>query len=387
MIATFGTSPKTRFLSLLEGIHTGQLELITPEGTRHRFGSTGKEVTVEIRDWSLLPLLMSRGDIGLGEGYVGGLWDSSSVEDLVTLTLQNYDLLSDFGEPNLWNNMVFRLSNAVVKANSLRGAGRNIRAHYDVGNEFYQLWLDRGMTYSSAIFVPGETDLERAQTRKYDRILSRLSQGEQVLEIGCGWGGFAERAADEGRRITGITLSPSQKGFADARLDGRADIRLQDYRATQGRFDNIVSIEMIEAVGERYWPVYFSTLKARLAETGRAVIQSITVPDAEFSLYRKRSDFIRHYTFPGGMLPCEAAITRHAREAGLSVRDRFAFGQDYARTCRMWRDAFQDRLPRLRKMGYGQRFLRSWEYYLGSCAAVFATGTTDVMQIELAHDG
>jgi len=241
------------------------------------------------------------------------------------------------------------------------------------------------MTYSSALFVPGDNDLLRGQNRKYDRILGQLSGGERVLEIGCGWGGFAERAADAGRHVTGLTISPSQKGYADARLDGRGEIRLQDYRDCGGKFDNIVSIEMIEAVGQRYWPTYFATLKNRLAEGGRAVVQAITVQDANFERYRNSSDFIRQHTFPGGLLLSDAMIADQARKAGLVVCDKFAFGQDYARTCIAWADQLQRQEARIRRLGYGDTFLRSWRYYLDICTATFATGRTDVVQVELAH--
>ena len=231
------------------------------------------------------------------------------------LALRNLNLRAEWGEPGRFQAVRMRLVDRLVRLNSLRGWKLNIRAHYDVGNELYQLWLDPGMTYSSALFGEGD-DLSRAQARKNGRILSRLASGKSLLEIGCGWGGFAETAAERGHDVTAITLSPSQKGYADARLDGRAEIRLQDYRQVTSRFDNIVSIEMIEAVGERYWPTYFAILKARLAVRGRVVLQAITVPDAEFSVYRGRSDFIRQHVFPGGMLPCSAIIAHEAAKAG-----------------------------------------------------------------------
>jgi cyclopropane-fatty-acyl-phospholipid synthase len=376
---------KTRFLSTLEGLAEGQLTLTTPEGEVLRFGSAGPEADLHIRDWALLPLLLSRGEVGLGEGYVAGLWDTGSIEALTALALRNLGHLDSYASPGPWARFKMNLLGRVLRPNSLRGASRNIRAHYDVGNEFYQLWLDRGMTYSSALFSPDDADLTRAQDRKYDRILGRLGKGERVLEIGCGWGGFAERAVDTGRDVTAITLSPSQKGYADARLDGRADVRLQDYRALQGRFDNIVSIEMIEAVGEAYWPIYFAKIKDSLAEGGRAVLQAITVPDAEFSIYRKTTDYIRHYTFPGGMLPCNAAMADQARKAGLVLTNSFAFGQDYAQTCRIWADNLTAEGKRLTGLGFGPEFQRNWLYYLGSCAAAFATGRADVVQVELTH--
>lgn len=375
---------KCRFLSALERISDGILTLTTPEGTRHRFGSTGPEADLQIRDWRLLPRLALRGDVGLGEGWIAGDWHSETLERTLSLALRNLGLRTGWGEPGRLQAMQMRLVDRLVRPNSLRGSRRNIRAHYDVGNEFYQFWLDRGMTYSSALFGPGD-DLHRAQARKNGRLLSQLAPGESLLEIGCGWGGFAEAAAERGHMVTAITLSHSQKGYADARLDGRAEIRLQDYRQVTGRFDNIVSIEMIEAVGERYWPAYFGTIKARLAPGGRAVLQAITVPDAEFSVYRRRSDFIRQHVFPGGMLPCAAVISHEATKAGLRVRDSHAFGHDYARTCRIWCETMMQQRPRIQRLGYDDAFLRGWQFYLEGCAAAFATGRCDVVQVTLGH--
>jgi len=384
MILTLSTGMKRRFLAALEPIRHGRLRLTTPEGVHH-FGHDGPEAEMTIHDWAVLPALLARGDVGFGESWIAGHWHSDDLEALLTLVLRNLDQFPDYANPRPLSRLRFLLLDRVLRANSLRGAARNIRAHYDVGNEFYQLWLDPGMSYSSALFDGQDSDLERAQRRKNDRILSRLSPGETVLEIGCGWGGFAERAADQGRHVTGLTLSPAQKAYADARLDGRADIRLQDYRQVSGRFDNIVSVEMIEAVGERWWSTYFATLKARLAEGGQAVLQAITVPDAEFSIYRNRSDFIRQHIFPGGMLPCNAVMAREAAQAGLTLGDSFSFGQDYGRTCRIWAARMEANRDRIIGLGYDAAFLRGWMFYLLGCAAAFATGRTDVVQVELKH--
>ena len=375
---------KSRFFSALEGIGEGVLNLTTPEGTHHRFGAAGPEADLQIRDWRLLPRLALRGDVGLGEGWIAGDWHSETLEGTLSLALRNLGLRAEWGDPGPLNNMRMRLVDRLVRLNSLRGSQRNIRAHYDVGNEFYQLWLDPGMTYSSALFGEGD-DLPRAQTRKNERILSQLTHAESLLEIGCGWGGFAEAAAERGHKVTAITLSPSQKGYADARLDGRAEVRLQDYRQVKGSFQNIVSIEMIEAVGERYWPIYFATLKGRLAPGGRAVLQAITVPDAEFSVYRSRSDFIRQHVFPGGMLPSSAIIAHEAAKVGLHVRDSEAFGQDYARTCRIWCETMMQQRSRIKRLGYDDAFLRGWQFYLEGCAAAFATERCDVVQVTLGH--
>lgn len=376
---------KHDFLDTCAQIQSGSLRLRTPEGEVFDFGQGNPAAEMHIYDWSVVTAIAARGDIGLGETYVAGLWDTSSIEDLAKVALKNLDQFSGYAYAGFWNSLKFRVVNRLMRANSQRGAARNIRAHYDVGNEFYQLWLDEGMTYSSALFSDGDTDLYRGQNRKYDRILSRLGNAERVLEIGCGWGGFAERAADTGRHVTGLTISPSQKGYADARLDGRAEIRLQDYRASSGQFDSIVSIEMIEAVGQAYWPTYFATLKTQLAETGRAMIQAITVQDTYFERYQRSSDYIRHYTFPGGMLLSNAMIRDQARRAGLRVTNTHAFGPDYARTCAIWNARLDTKSDQIRRLGYDDRFLRNWRFYLQICAASFAVGQTDVVQVELAH--
>ncbi|WP_300550091.1 cyclopropane-fatty-acyl-phospholipid synthase family protein [Roseovarius sp.] len=373
------------FLSTCERIEHGALRLRTPDGLIHDFGSGSPQAEMQINDWSMVPAIAARGDIGLGETYVAGLWDTPSIEDLTQVALQNLEHFSGYAYAGFWNSLKFRVVNRLMRANSKRGASRNIRAHYDVGNEFYQLWLDDSMTYSSALFAPDDSDLARGQKRKYDRILDRMAGREKLLEIGCGWGGFAERAADRGHDLTGLTISPSQKGYADARLDGRASIQLRDYRNSEGKYDGIVSIEMIEAVGERYWPTYFATLKARLAEQGRAMLQAITVSDSYFPRYRASSDYIRHYTFPGGMLLSDGMIADQARSAGLRVVESHAFGADYGHTCRQWRTELDRQAGKIRKLGYDEPFLRNWRFYLGICAASFAVGQTDVVQVELAH--
>lgn len=373
------------FLDACARIETGRLRLITPDGQRHDFGTSGPEAELHLRDWTLASAIAARGDIGFGESYVAGHWDTPDIESVAALALTNLSAIGPAARPAPMQRLRMTLIDRVLRANSRRGASRNIRAHYDVGNEFYQLWLDPSMTYSSGIYAPGDDHLDSAQARKYARILEHTGGAERILEVGCGWGGFAEHAADAGRHVTGITISPSQKGYADARLDGRAEIRLQDYRDTRGRFDAIVSIEMVEAVGVRYWPTYFATLRDRLAPGGRAALQAITVPDAHMPAYRRATDFIRHYTFPGGMLLSDGTIADEARKAGLKVTDNFAFGQDYARTCRDWATRLEAAAPRILQQGHDAAFLRTWRYYLGICAASFATGRTDVVQVELAH--
>jgi cyclopropane-fatty-acyl-phospholipid synthase len=337
-----------------------------------------------LHDWKAVNNALARGDIALGEDYIAGLWDTDSIEALFTVFLSNLHSLGVYAHGNFFQRLGFNVLNRILRRNSKSGSKQNIQSHYDVGNAFYKLWLDDTMTYSSAIFSEHKKSLEDAQHAKYARILSRIT-GDRVLEIGCGWGGFAEAAANDSRRVTGITISPSQHAFATERLGRRADIRLQDYRDTGGVFDSIVSIEMFEAVGEKYWPVYFRRLSNSLKKGGSAVIQTIVMRDDLFDVYRTSSDFIRHYVFPGGMLPSEKRFAEEARAAGLDLTDSYQFGQDYARTLREWGVRFETRLADIYNMGYSEAFVRNWRFYLGTCAAAFAVGRTNVLQLELKH--
>ncbi len=376
---------KSEFLSTCERLRDGQLTLRTPEGETYHFGSGGRAAEMQINDWAAVSAMAAHGQVGLGETYVQGMWDTPSIEGLMTVAMQNRDHLGSYDQASVFNRAKFRLVDTMLRANSRRGSRKNIRSHYDVGNEFYQLWLDEGMTYSSGLFADGSDDLSAAQNRKNARALSRLGAGDQVLEIGCGWGGFAEQATRQGRDVTGVTISRNQHSYADCRLDGRADIQLRDYRDIDGKYDNIVSIEMIEAVGARYWPSYFSVLKNTLAEGGRVLLQAITVKDSFFDTYKTSSDYIRQYVFPGGMLLSDSVISDQAQKAGLQVQDNFHFGQDYAKTCRIWAERFAAQKRRIAEMGYGEAFQRNWQYYLEICAASFAIGHTNVVQVELAH--
>ena len=380
---------KKQFLSTCARLREGRLTLRTPKGETYRFGETGPEVDLEIKDWAMVSALAARGQVGFGETYVAGMWDTSSVEEVMKTCLRNRDVLDAYDEGGFFSGLKFRLVDTIVRANSRKGSRKNIGAHYDVGNEFYHLWLDEGMTYSSAIFDGSDKDLHRGQTRKNARALSRLTDGDSLLEIGCGWGGMAEHATEDGRRVTGVTISRNQHSYADSRLDGRADIQFRDYRdiANDGteKYDNIVSIEMIEAVGERYWPSYFGTVKRALADGGKALIQAITVRDDFFETYRSSSDYIRQHVFPGGMLLSDAQIAAQAQQAGLKVTDNYAFGEDYAETCRQWSQRLEAAAPKVRELGYDTPFLRHWHYYLEICAAAFQMGQTDVVQVELSH--
>ena len=371
----------------LSRLEAGRLEFISPNGEVTIAGGKkpGPDARFRIRDWDVLRRIMARGDIGLGEEYIAGSWETDNVEALVSLFLLNIDHLENFSDGNFLNRLGFVIHNALIRRNSIAGSERNIKAHYDVGNDFYSLWLDKSMTYSSALYK-NTNALYEAQQNKYDRILSKFDKAHaNVLEIGCGWGGFAERAASADHHVTGLTISPSQHKFATQRLNGLADIRLEDYRKSKGTFDHIVSIEMFEAVGEHYWPHYFATVAERLKQGGRAVIQTITIRDELFAGYRARSDFIRHYVFPGGMLPSLGRFREEAERAGLKFVEAFSFGKDYARTLRDWSNRMQEKSTEIMALGHDQQFLRNWEFYLGICAAAFNVARTDVVQVELVN--
>jgi cyclopropane-fatty-acyl-phospholipid synthase len=367
----------------------GTLDFVTPNGetVTIKGRESGPHGNFKIHDWDVLRQTASRGDIGLGEAYINGQWETDDIETLVSLFLMNMDAFDDFANGSLLQRIAFVMYDTLTRRNSIEGSSRNIKDHYDVGNDFYKLWLDPSMTYSSALFGGEEKSLEQAQQSKYARILTKLpGPKSSILEIGCGWGGFAERATAEAHHVTGLTISRAQHGYATERLRGRdAEVRLEDYRKVRGSFDNIVSIEMFEAVGEHYWPAYFQTVKERLKSGGRAVIQTIVIRDELFAAYRLRSDFIRHYVFPGGMLPSLARFREEAEKAGLKFVSGFGFGHDYAETLRRWSNAMKARKDEILALGHDQKFFRNWQFYLGICAATFAVDRTDVVQVELAN--
>ena len=371
---------------LLEKIRGGLLEIRLPDGARFLFGEGEPGVTMQVNDEAVFARVLAKGDIGLAEAYLDGEWDSPDVTALLALLARNRDALRDavYGS---WRQLLAARLRHWFNRNSRAGSKRNIMAHYDLGNDFYRLWLDPSMSYSSALF-DGTSDqpLQAAQDAKYRRILSRLAAepGQRVLEIGCGWGGFAEMATHDGLAVTGLTLSPAQLAWARQRVPS-ADLRLQDYRETTERFDHVVSIEMFEAVGERWWPTYFRTVANALKPEGRAVIQSITIRDDLFATYRRGTDFIQQYIFPGGMLPSRAEFRAQAARQGLVVRDEYAFGVDYARTLALWRDAFDAKWPQIAALGFDEPFRRLWRLYLSYCEAGFLAGNIDVVQFELAR--
>jgi cyclopropane-fatty-acyl-phospholipid synthase len=371
---------------MLERLRGGRLEVRLPDGASRLFGEGEPGVSLQVHDEAMFAQVLARGDIGLAEAYLDGAWDASDVTGLLALLARNRAVLKKavYGS---WRKLLMARLRHWLHRNSRAGSKRNIMAHYDLGNDFYKCWLDPSMSYSSALYrAVDDGDLETAQRAKYRRILRHLKAdaGQHVLEIGCGWGGFAELAIQDGLRVTGLTLSPAQLAWAKARVPS-ADLRLQDYREIRERFDHVVSIEMFEAVGERWWPTYFRAVARALKPGGRAVIQSITLRDDLFAQYRKGTDFIQQYIFPGGMLPSRAAFRAAAARQGLAVRSEYAFGNDYARTLAEWRHAFEANWPQIEALGFDERFRRLWRFYLCYCEAGFLAGNIDVVHFELSH--
>ncbi|MEQ1588923.1 MAG: cyclopropane-fatty-acyl-phospholipid synthase family protein [Gallionella sp.] len=383
------------FVQLLEKIDYGSLHLIFADGSSQRFSGSksGVEATLHLHDMKVCEALLARGDIGFGETYINGLWTSPDIAKLIILAVENRTQLSSLMGGSVLPIAWYRLKH-LLRRNTKAGSRKNILAHYDLGNEFYRRWLDPSMTYSAALFEQDDTrTLQQAQHSKYERIADNLGiqRDSHILEIGCGWGGFAETAIGKyGAKLDGVTLSPSQLSYAEARvkkmaLQNRANLSLTDYRDIQGHYDFIVSIEMFEAVGEQYWTTYFATLKRLLKPMGKAMVQTITIADEQFHSYRKGTDFIQQYIFPGGMLPSVTKFTQLATQAGLRVVNAHPFGSDYAKTLQIWRAHFEDKWHEIRPLGFDERFRRLWVFYLAYCEGSFLAGSTNVYQIELAH--
>jgi cyclopropane-fatty-acyl-phospholipid synthase len=371
----------------------GEFELLLPSGERMEVKGRepGPRGVLEVRDYRCLKRVLSNSGIGFAEGYMAGEWDTPDLHALLEVISMNFDRLQE----NLRANPVVRFFNGVghaLNANSRAGSRRNIMAHYDLGNAFYEKWLDGTFSYSSALFQSPSEPLEDAQRRKYAALAERidLRPGHEVLEIGCGWGGFAEFAAKEvGAKVTGLTISPAQLEFARRRmfeqgLAEKVDIRLMDYRDVQGAFDRVASIEMFEAVGERYWPAYFGKIAEVLKSGGRAGLQIITIRDDLFPRYRGSVDFIQKYVFPGGMLPSEQRLREETERARLAWSGVARFGADYARTLSQWAERFQKTWDEIAPLGFDERFRRLWHFYLSYCRAGFITSRTDVIQLTVA---
>ena len=387
------TSAKV-ILKLLSKLQHGALRLHTPTGEVLYFGSGSVPVSLELHNWDLFTAAMRSGDIGFAESYIDGTWTTDNLTGLIALLVRNRTAIESLVYGSWWGSLLYRVKH-LMNRNSKSGSRKNIHAHYDIGNEFYKLWLDPSMTYSSALFTEETgTDLELAQLAKYRAILGQMqvAPGEKVLEIGCGWGGFAELAAREGGvHTTGLTLSTEQLAYARRRMDeaglaGMADLKLCDYRDSTGQYDAVASIEMFEAVGESYWPSYFECVARSLKQGGRACIQTIVIADELFERYRKSTDFIQQYIFPGGMLPSPSRFESMAAQYGLTVSLKRSFGIDYADTLVAWRHAFHARIDEVRMQGFDERFIRTWEFYLCYCEAAFRERNTDVMHFTLIKD-
>ena len=365
---------------------SGSLTVRIPGGREITFGheTTGPQAKLILHDYSVVRAGLSRGGLGFAESYMAGRVDTPDLTKLFDFFICNFEALRAAGGSLFKMRLPDRLWH-LLRDNSRKGSKRNIEAHYDLGNDFYALWLDPSMTYSSAIFANADEDLEKAQLRKYDHVLKAIDakQGDRVLEIGCGWGGFAERAAQKGLHVHGITLSQEQLAFTRARMErlglaDRSEFEIRDYRDTQGQYDKVASIEMIEAVGESHWPSYFRTIHDRLKPGGLAAVQAITIAEPFFADYRRKVDFIQRYIFPGGMLLTPATIAEQAEKAGLKLAGVETFADGYARTLQIWRQRFEAAWPQIAKLGFDERFRRMWRYYLCYCEAGFTERTIDV---------
>jgi cyclopropane-fatty-acyl-phospholipid synthase len=380
------------FLRALGFLAAGDMTLDLPGGIRLHYAGKkgGTHAHMRFHDWKPLDRLVTCGDLGWGEDYALGLWETDDLAALMNFVAENADALEAFSNGNASFRLIQRLKRRVF-SNSPARSRKNVHKHYDLGNAFYSQWLDEGMTYSCALFNQNPSlTLESAQRAKYARILDRLSPqpSDHILEIGCGWGAFMEAAAHCGARVTGLTLSEEQaiwarKRLSDKKLDAKAQIQLEDYRKVGGLYDHIVSIGMFEHVGEAFWGTYMNYLYDRLKPGGQAMVQTIIIRDDLFGFYKAGSGFIREHIFPGGMLPPRKRFEEEAVKAGFAVRDVFHFGQDYAITLAKWLERFDSRLPEIRSLGYCEAFIRKWRFYLTYCAAMFRAGRIDVMQVHL----
>ncbi|MFA4940125.1 class I SAM-dependent methyltransferase [Brevundimonas sp.] len=373
----------------------GRLTVHLPNGEAHVLEGRqpGPSGVMHVKDYGFARRVLAAGDIGFAEGYMAGEWDSPHLPALLETLVDNYDHIRRLFDGN-WLMMAVNWLSHRSKRNSRTGSKKNIHAHYDLGNAFYLNWLDTSMTYSSARFSREDETLEAGQREKYASLarMMDIKPGMSVLEIGCGWGGFAEFAAREiGANVTGITISKEQHDFAQQRLFNagladRAKIELVDYRDVQGQFDRVASIEMFEAVGKEYWPAYFDKVRDVLKPGGVAGLQIITIQDVLFEEYNARTDFIQKYVFPGGMLPSEERLAPVTSAAGLSWQAVERFGLDYASTLKRWDERFQASWSEISRIpGFDERFRRLWRFYLAYCEAGFRSGRTDVIQLALSR--
>lgn len=378
-------------VGMLRQLEHGILHVLFPDGQQASFGQSGVEISLHVQQWQMFRAVLKSGDIGFAESYIEGHWTTNHLPGLIELASRNRKALESVIYGTWWGSLLYRVKH-FLNRNSRKGSKKNIHAHYDIGNDFYRLWLDPSMTYSSALFASDQVNnLHDAQITKYRRILDQLQVPNEakILEIGCGWGGFAEIAAqDKGAHVTGLTLSNEQLHFAQERLrkaglHEKSQLQIQDYRDAHGEYDAIASIEMFEAVGEAYWPSYFECVSRNLKPQGRACIQTIVIADELFDRYRVGTDFIQQYIFPGGMLPSISVFKKLAEKHGLQVVETFTFGLDYARTLMEWRQTFMEKLNLVKALGFDDAFVRTWEFYLAYCEAGFRTTDINVAQFTL----
>ncbi len=379
--------------ALLRRLEVGSLTVQLPDGSVQRFGQQAQpHGTLCLHNWKPFAAALKSGDIGFAESYIAGDWTSSNLTELLRLLVRNREVIDRAIFGSWWGVALYRIKH-LLKRNTRGNSKKNIHAHYDLGNSFYTLWLDASMNYSSALFGADLTQsTTSAQNAKVRRALTEVgaAPGARILEIGCGWGALAEMAArDFGAHLSGVTLSTEQLAFANQRMErlgvaNQVDLRLQDYRdISDAPFDAICSIEMLEAVGQEFWPTYFQTVARLLKPGARACIQSIVIADGLFERYLRNTDFIQQYIFPGGCLPSPSALRQQAQAAGLEVVNELAFGHDYAETLRRWRESFLARRADVLAGGFDQRFMHIWEFYLAYCEAGFAENNLDVVQITL----
>ncbi|MAM62382.1 MAG: SAM-dependent methyltransferase [Maritimibacter sp.] len=373
-------------------IGKGRIDFVMPDGRvfRAEGKAIGQVAEVHIHSDDVFARLVREGDLGFCDSYIEGGWSTPDLQAFLDFIQDGNDVLyAGFNGAGLVRT--YERFRHWLQRNTKRQAKKNISAHYDLGNDFYTLWLDETMTYSSALFRTGQESLEKAQTQKYASMVDQIGAqpGDHVLEIGCGWGGFAEYAAGErGLRVTCLTISQEQYNYAVERIEkaGLSDMvtfKLQDYRNETGQYDGIASIEMFEAVGQKYWPVYFETLKKCLKPGKRATLQIITLTERRYERYRKGVDFIQKYIFPGGMLPSKTVLREEIEKAGLALRDQIAFGESYSQTLRRWFETFNDKWDQVSALGFDDRFRRMWNFYLAGCAAAFHSQNCDVVQVTI----
>jgi len=378
------------FIEILKSIKYGSLNLTDYDGIVHTFkgSNDGPNAELTLHSNKVISNMVFRGDIAFADDYRNGLWDSQDLSALIEFGLLNHNELNQFIFGSKIQQIISNFS-YFFKKNTKSGSKKNIHAHYDLGNDFYQLWLDSTMTYSSALFLKDKENLSDAQNNKYDRIIDRIGNGnKEILEIGCGWGGFAERIKNKTQhQLDGITISTEQLHFANNRLknSSRTALNFCDYRDIRKKYDAIVSIEMFEAVGEEYWSSYFSQIKKSLKPKGKAVIQTITIDDFYFENYRKTGDAIRSFIFPGGMLPSPEVFKIEIEKVGLKITDQHFFGFDYAKTLNHWLENFNLKSNEIKALNFDEPFMRLWRYYLCSCIGAFKAQRTNVMQVELQH--